>query len=130
MPLIRNLKINDRNANFPSGEKSRKVTHGKHRNLPFKMLLELCQYHIPEISFLKESRNFSYSNYVRLALVADSRRVDYRSNLRPFSRIQADIVSHSYRSENSNISGDIVSRQTDFSKPSSSCRVRSLRINF
>lgn len=47
MPLIRNLKINDRNANFPSGEKSRKVTHGKHRNLPFKMLLELCQYHIP-----------------------------------------------------------------------------------
>lgn len=65
---------------------------------------------VPEISFLKESRNFSYSNYARLASVADSRRVDYRSNLRPFSRIQADIVSHSYRSENSNISGDIVSR--------------------
>lgn len=38
---------------------------------------------VPEISFFKESRNFSYSNYVLVirSLIADSHRVDYYSDL-------------------------------------------------
>lgn len=38
---------------------------------------------VPEISFFKESRNFSYSNYALVirSLIADSHRVDYYSDL-------------------------------------------------
>lgn len=38
---------------------------------------------VPEISFFKESRNFSYSNYTLVirSLIADSHRVDYYSDL-------------------------------------------------